>query len=213
MVSRGAGRCEWAWHGEPGPKVFHAGGLRKSHVARRPLPFLQACLSGSARWDQQAAWRQGESAMGHGVPNPQGCRARPLWKGPSGPDLWLGLAPGGWLARAYGCAASRGAGRGEGAGHGVRGTKGFVTGGLRTSPGFRGPACSPALNDRRHSDGPGWQRGSRVSLVLGFRGPQSPALRHQSPWEVPIRADKGLELAPKSQAGPSKGYMDSGGAG
>ena len=108
MVSRGPGRCEGAGQGEHGPKVFDAGGLRRSHVAQRPLPILQAFLSGGARWDQLAAWRQGESAMGHGGPQSPALWSQAPLEGTLGPDLWLGLAPGGRLARAKGCAVRGG---------------------------------------------------------------------------------------------------------
>ena len=52
--------------------------------------------------------------------------------------------------------------------------------------GSEGPARSLALNDRRHSDGPRWWPGGRVSLALGLGGPPSPGLRRQAPWEGPL---------------------------
>ena len=52
--------------------------------------------------------------------------------------------------------------------------------------GWEGPAGSLALNMRLPPDGPGLRPGGRVSLVLGLKGHQYPALQRQAPWEVPI---------------------------
>ena len=72
-------------------------------------------------------------------------------------------------------------------GMGIVGPKVLAQGAFGRHRGSEGPARSPALNERRHPDGPGCKRGGWVSLALGLWGPQSPALRHMAPWERPLK--------------------------
>ena len=59
----------------------------------------------------------------------------------------------------------------------------LVRGPSKVTKDSQGPDRSPALNERWRPDWCVWQPGHWVILVLGFGGPQSPALRCQGPWE------------------------------
>ena len=78
----------------------------------------------------------------------------------------------------------------------------LVRGPSKVSGGSEGPSRSSALNDRRHPNWPGWRRGSRLSLMLGLWGPQSPALWRQAPWEGPLGGQPRVKVSPQEAGRP-----------
>ena len=72
----------------------------------------------------------------------------------------------------------------------------------KVTQGSEGPTRSPALNDRGHPYRPGWWRGGRLSLTLGLWCPQSPALRHQAPWELLLRGRPRVMVIPQEAGCP-----------
>ena len=68
--------------------------------------------------------------------------------------------------------------------------------------GLEGPVRSPALNDQGRPKQTGWWRGGSLSLALGLRGPQSPGLRRQAPWEGPLAGRPRVRVSPQEASRP-----------
>ena len=96
------------WRGSTGTRVFARVPSNVPRVSEGSAlsPIL------NERWGPNAPlWRPGDQvslALRLGGPQYPALQCQDPWEGPFGADLWLGLAPGGRLARAEGCAVSGG---------------------------------------------------------------------------------------------------------
>ena len=122
-----------------GPKVL-AWGAFECHLGSEG-PARSPALNEQRHPDGPGCKRGGwvSLALGSGVPNPLHCSTRHLGKGPSRADPWLGLAPRRRETRTDSCVESGWADRGEGAGQGERGPKGFGAGAIECRRGVGGP--------------------------------------------------------------------------